>query len=62
MGKYKRLRLLKDKQGMWYIQEQKFGFLWFTVLKTYSSKAVGSFLDFSGLEYNNKTGYHERPF
>lgn len=58
-GKYKRLRLQKDNRGMWYIQEQRFGFFWWTILKTYSHSAVGSFLDFSGLKYNNRKGYYE---
>lgn len=54
-AKYKKLRTLEDKNGMIYIQEYKY-FLWWTVLSTYSYSAARSFLNFSGLEYDEKTG------
>lgn len=59
MTKYRKLRTMQDKNGLIYIQELKFGLIWWTVLKTYNHKAALSFLEFSGLEYNEKTGDYE---
>lgn len=58
-AKYKKLRVLEDKQGMLYIQDLKFGLIWWTVFKTYHHRGALAFLQFSGLEYNEKTGYYE---
>lgn len=58
-AKYKKLRVLEDKQGKFYIQEQRLGFLWWTVFKTYQYKAALAFIHFSELDYNEKTGNFE---
>lgn len=56
---YKKLRTLQDQDGLIYIQELKFGLIWWTVLKTHNHKAALAFLQFSGLEYNENTGNYE---
>lgn len=58
-ARYNKLRIMKDKQGLWYVQEQRFGILWWTVFRTYSEEGVKSFINFSGLDYNTRTGLYE---
>lgn len=56
---FNKLRVMEDKDGLIYIQELKFGLIWWTIFKTYHHKAAKSFLDFTGKEYNMVTGYYE---
>jgi len=57
---YKILRVMRDKEGMFFIQTRYFGFIWWTIFKTYHEKGVVAFLDFSGLVYNQRTGNYEQ--
>jgi hypothetical protein len=53
-----KMRVLEDKKGLLYVQELKFGLIWWTVFRTYNSMgalAVAS----AGREYNEETGYFE---
>ena len=58
-SKYKILRAMQDKQGMYYIQTRYLGFLWWTIFKTYHTKGATAFIEFSGLKYNSNTGNYE---
>lgn len=61
MAQYDKLRVLVDKEGMFYIQKPIFfGLIWWTIFKTYSQNGVEAFLNFSNLEYDTRTGNYVR--
>lgn len=53
-----KMRILEDKSRMLYVQELKFGLIWWTVFKTYNAKGALAIASV-GREYNEMTGYFE---
>jgi hypothetical protein len=53
-----KMRVLEDKTGLLYVQELKFGLIWWTVFKTYSPAGAYAMASM-GRTYNEVTGNFE---